>query len=285
MELANFSGLIFWPRDTTTWYDFFIRLFFEGETSLALTVISITAFGLYRVFGSPLDVSAQQKQVEREEAWSAHNDRFKPKHHPKWLQSGPAATGSSSEVVSWSGTGSDAGVRKSAVLNGDRSYPKRTDTKIAEYNGEINEAKAMHANESSSSSSSSKKKSVANDGNNQRIARQNSRQDAINNSPTPPISTITINTILPPASVMIVGDPATATHTFVTHHDICTNPRGGLLNLSIEFIKTLNSAASTNNSRPISVGEFHSVDPILMCGITLVLEGGRLPHPPPFPHH
>ena len=66
-------------NDSTTWYDFILRLCFETHGVQVLTLVAATAFITYRLSGSPLDVSMEEKQCEREELWAAHNERFKPR--------------------------------------------------------------------------------------------------------------------------------------------------------------------------------------------------------------
>ena len=66
------------PQNTTSWTDFFLRLFFEADGVTTTTIFCLGAFLIYRMSGSPLDVSVEEKQVEREELLLAHNERFKP---------------------------------------------------------------------------------------------------------------------------------------------------------------------------------------------------------------
>ncbi|GMH49233.1 hypothetical protein TrRE_jg10928 [Triparma retinervis] len=51
----------------------------SSGTREVLTLVAATAFITYRLSGSPLDVSMEEKQCEREELWAAHNERFKPR--------------------------------------------------------------------------------------------------------------------------------------------------------------------------------------------------------------
>ena len=71
------------PSNTTSWTDFFLRLFFESDGVITTTIFCLGAFLIYRISGSPLDVSVEEKQVEREELWARHNERFKP-NNAKW---------------------------------------------------------------------------------------------------------------------------------------------------------------------------------------------------------
>ena len=74
------APLISFPQNTGSWPDFFLRLFFESDGVVTTTIFCIGAFLIYRFMGSPLDVSAEEKQCEREALWAAHNERFKPKN-------------------------------------------------------------------------------------------------------------------------------------------------------------------------------------------------------------
>ena len=96
----SFDGLFFWPKGTDlTWYQFFTQFFFESDGLVSVTALCTVLFVVYRLSGSPLDVSAQEKQCEREELWAAHNDRFRPRHHKRWLEDGPAGKGNMSWCV------------------------------------------------------------------------------------------------------------------------------------------------------------------------------------------
>jgi hypothetical protein len=66
-------------NETSTWYDFILRLCFETHGVQVITLFAALAFLTYRLSGSPLDVSLEEKQCEREELWAAHNERFKPR--------------------------------------------------------------------------------------------------------------------------------------------------------------------------------------------------------------
>ena len=99
--------MTFIPKNTTTWYDFFLQLFFESDGVISTTFICVFLFICYRLIGSPLDVSVEEKQCEREELWAAHNERFNPNNR-KWKK--PIGG------LSWNGTGAGAQIREEAVI-------------------------------------------------------------------------------------------------------------------------------------------------------------------------
>jgi hypothetical protein len=278
-QLKFVQTLTFWPSDTKTWYDFLLNMFFETEGVLGLCIISLTLFAVYRLSGSPLDVSAEANQVDREEQWAAHNERFKPVHHPKWVRSGPAGD----NVNSWNGTGDGAAIRKDAVL-GDkvllgRMPNKREDVLIATHDDDDEETVVitkegkkvnvpvgkMVASSSSSGggggkASSSKK--LAADGMAQQDNRENKVTDALRfareNNCSPPMKNVVVdgNT-----SVCIVGDPKSSSVSIITVHDIATNYRSGLLQLSVEMLALIKMEARDSGLRVKDACFYHIAMP------------------------
>jgi hypothetical protein len=240
-EAPAYDTMLFYPTDANlSWFTWSLQMFFEGDGVATVTVACLIILIWYRLSGSPLDVSAEIKQVEREELWAEHNERFKPKHHQKWLETGPAGGANS-----WSGTGDNAAIRRDAALGKALPMPASRDA-------------ALVASYESSDTVMARDKDggarMVTDGNNQDANKEEKYRlklvEALKVTP-PRVSYRTVEGL----RVCVVGDSKAATVHVVTVHDHSTSYRSGLMQLSTEFVATLDYDRHVRGQAEESAGE------------------------------
>ncbi|GMH94499.1 hypothetical protein TrST_g10951 [Triparma strigata] len=236
-QSRSFAGLLtFIPKNTTTWYDFFLQLFFESDGVISTTFICVFLFICYRLIGSPLDVSVEEKQCEREELWAAHNERFNPNNR-KWKK--PIGG------LSWNGTGAGAQIREEAVISGKSSKmlgvmpASRDEALIAKYEAPDMLNYSDGVGGTSAGAPASRKLNLDEDGKMQE-ARKLEKYAAAGRENKVEQTFVTLSNKI---RACVVGDKEKATVSIVTVHDIATTYRNGLLQMSVEMV-----GASAKNS-------------------------------------
>ena len=70
------TGLIYWPRDTRSWKQFFYLLCFTPDGLGTLSLISVVFLVIYFLLGRPLSDPEEDARIERQRLWEEHEKRF-----------------------------------------------------------------------------------------------------------------------------------------------------------------------------------------------------------------